>query len=324
MKTDNNILNTLKVVTLALMLSIGIGYISAAAPSSPPSCPAGWVGCDAPLNQGFATQTKSGGLLSSTIFSSPLAVFGKIGVGITEPVAELDVDGEIHATGDVCTDSSGTTVCLGGDTDEHPAIRFLASPVEYSLPWNTSGITEFTLSGGEVLDTDNAVIASVIPASDARIKFYTPDNIFVGGSGGRVGAGTALSQAGSQIIVPVRNRKIKYITYTDDGHTNAVFTVLGIVNTSSRTPVTVVCSRTPSTPTVPKNTQIVWISTVTNGAAGTTYSWKGTSRTQTSFTSSNDLHMTYTTTGVKTMTSYISSGASDRTDTCPSVTITAS
>ena len=63
------ILQSGKVIVLALMLTVGIGALRAdwSAPSSlPPACTSGSPGCDAPINVSSASQTKIGGLVIGT------------------------------------------------------------------------------------------------------------------------------------------------------------------------------------------------------------------------------------------------------------------
>ncbi|MBI3019940.1 MAG: hypothetical protein HYY60_01275 [Parcubacteria group bacterium] len=56
-------LDTIKIVVLAAMLVIGMQYVFASPPASatPPACPSGQPGCDAPVNVGGTDQSKIGG-----------------------------------------------------------------------------------------------------------------------------------------------------------------------------------------------------------------------------------------------------------------------
>ncbi len=62
MKTK--IIQNIKIITLGLIVVVGAGYVSAfTAPlDSPPNCPSGQPGCDAPINVGSLPQTKGGPL----------------------------------------------------------------------------------------------------------------------------------------------------------------------------------------------------------------------------------------------------------------------
>lgn len=67
----------------------------------------------APLNTANNSQIKKGNLAvnASSTWANGLIVFGNVGIDDTSPDSKLDVDGQIHATDDICTDSGGG-VCL--------------------------------------------------------------------------------------------------------------------------------------------------------------------------------------------------------------------
>ena len=75
----------------------------------------------APLNVGPTGQSKAGGLILNTggAVNGLIVDKGSVGIGTTNPSQKLDVAGQIHATGDICTDQGGG-VCLstggGGGT----------------------------------------------------------------------------------------------------------------------------------------------------------------------------------------------------------------
>lgn len=85
MKNKSSMIN--RIVTL-IGLTLGAFAISVfaqstwtAAPGTPPTCPTGTQGCDAPLNRGLNSQSKLGQLLINTDTTNPyaigLSVFGK-------------------------------------------------------------------------------------------------------------------------------------------------------------------------------------------------------------------------------------------------------
>lgn len=69
-----------------------------------------------PLNVGPAGQSKEGGLILNTggAVTGLIVDKGNVGIGTTEPGYELDVTGQIHATGDICADVGGK--CLSNVT----------------------------------------------------------------------------------------------------------------------------------------------------------------------------------------------------------------
>jgi hypothetical protein len=95
----NDILRTIKVVTLGLLITLGVNYLHAwTGPTEAP--PSGNV--PAPVNVGAALQTKTGGLWTSFLGSSGgLYVAQNLGIGSGAqiPAAKLDVDGTIRIRG---------------------------------------------------------------------------------------------------------------------------------------------------------------------------------------------------------------------------------
>lgn len=97
---NKNIFQPLKVITLALALSVGISYVSAwTAPTATP--PGG--NTSAPINVGSTAQTKTGGL----------NIQGNVGIGMTTPTQSLDVAGNIQSTGIYAQDVGGKSTYIG-------------------------------------------------------------------------------------------------------------------------------------------------------------------------------------------------------------------
>ncbi len=75
-------------------------------PASPPGCPAGSPGCDAPLHVGSGSQVKSGALGVGGVFQADSSAYlavsvGDVGIGTADPGYKLDVSGTGRFTGDL-------------------------------------------------------------------------------------------------------------------------------------------------------------------------------------------------------------------------------
>jgi len=113
---------TLLIALSVLFIADHIASAVFNAPSSAP--PSGNV--EVPVHTGSASQDKSGffsfegGGTRSDTFLAVLTT-GRVGIGTVTPQQKLDVTGQIHATGDICTDTGGG-VCLGSSGNQSLSI----------------------------------------------------------------------------------------------------------------------------------------------------------------------------------------------------------
>ncbi|OFZ82307.1 MAG: hypothetical protein A2583_12110 [Bdellovibrionales bacterium RIFOXYD1_FULL_53_11] len=114
-------LATLKSVALAILLTLGVSYASAAwqaAPAgTPPTCTDLTIpGCNPPINISTTFQSKAGALDVVGTLSGINAIFtGKVGIGTLSPTQKLDVAGTVKATGFQLTTGAGASKVLTSD-----------------------------------------------------------------------------------------------------------------------------------------------------------------------------------------------------------------
>src|SRR3989344_1603398 len=109
--SKKQLLDTVKIVAVGLALGVGTGYLFAwtGAPGTPPTCPSGSPGCDAPLNVSSTGQKKAGGLaMGPTAPSVPAngAILDVYGTGAFTNVLvtnTLKISGGSPAAGKVLT-----------------------------------------------------------------------------------------------------------------------------------------------------------------------------------------------------------------------------
>ncbi|MDP2655272.1 MAG: hypothetical protein Q8P17_01790 [bacterium] len=144
------------VFVLGLLLSAEAVYAAWSGPPSgtPPACPSGQPGCDAPLNISNSAQQKLGDL---TLFN--LYVGNRVGIGTVNPAGKLDVNG---------------TLCISGSC--------ISS-------WTAAGGGQWTTSGNNIYNANsgNVGIGSAVPVYKLDIVGSAWNNIqriySTGGSG---------------------------------------------------------------------------------------------------------------------------------------------
>ncbi|MFM2357579.1 MAG: hypothetical protein RJA61_316 [Candidatus Parcubacteria bacterium] len=145
------IIQGIKIVTLALMLSVGVSYVFAdwTPPlATPPGCTTGQPGCDAPIHVGSVGQTKVGNLIingqnaAGTPYANGLLVLnGRVGVGTASPDTKFTVQAAganginlAPDTGD--TQNSGRLFFSNIVSSASNAFSILASNQELQLRYN--------------------------------------------------------------------------------------------------------------------------------------------------------------------------------------------
>lgn len=171
-KSVAKVINTLKVLVLALILSVGISYVFAAgAPSAnPPTCPTSIDACNSPVHTGLTSQTKTGDLWVNGVLGANTNAFinGRLGIGLgagVVPTASLDLAGTFKYRGDPISDPAN----VPGDG------KILVSDANGSMKWKSiaAGL-EVTQSGWHWFDPNAGTISSCFSRCIIPITFTTP------------------------------------------------------------------------------------------------------------------------------------------------------
>jgi len=108
-----------------IIMSLAIGYLAVAwsdAPATPPTCPTGYPGCDAPIHVGSAGQTKAGGL----------NILGSVGIGTSDVGTKvLKAQGDVEFTGAL---SVGGTLSISGNSNICQLVSFTGSSGTTNCP----------------------------------------------------------------------------------------------------------------------------------------------------------------------------------------------
>ena len=98
----------LPVFAVLFTAAVSFGISTFAATFTEPSGTPTNSNAPTPLDTSANQNTKIGGLLLNKLGASyGLIVLGRVGIGTLTPTTKLDVAGNIHSTGDVCTDLGG-------------------------------------------------------------------------------------------------------------------------------------------------------------------------------------------------------------------------
>jgi len=96
-----DLIQVAKIAVIAFILSVGVSYVFAdwtPPQNTPPTCPTGQAGCDAPIHVGAAGQTKRGNFIieslnsAGQVLANALVILnGKVGIGVANPTTKLQV-----------------------------------------------------------------------------------------------------------------------------------------------------------------------------------------------------------------------------------------
>ena len=142
-----------------------------------------------PVDTGSSNQIKTGGLtVKSLIAEENASVKGNLGIGVTDSVKKLDVAGEIHATGDVCTDSSGGKCLSSLASSTHPSSLQAA---------------DGTPDKAVYVDNDgNVGIGTNVPSQPLEIAGTSPRILLNRASDNSGGANVWISKSRGSISIP--------------------------------------------------------------------------------------------------------------------------
>lgn len=143
-----------------------------------------------PLDTGDADQTKIGALKVKSLTTT-----GAVGVGIDAPAKPLDVLGDIHASGDVCTDAGGgkclSALTAGGNRYSMDAAD--GDPLNALSIDNDGKVGIGKTTPGYLLDVNGIVNATEIYKNGASFTIDNPWNkagTDINYTAGKVGIGT--------------------------------------------------------------------------------------------------------------------------------------
>lgn len=219
MKFINNSFQILKIVIVILIVTFALpnAFADWTAPlTTPPSCPAGDPGCDAPVNVGTVAQIKDGDLTVDA-FSALLNSYfaGKLGIGVIPTLSSpaLEVAGQVKITGG----SPGAGKVL---TSDATGLATWATP--------TGG------PGGGIVDGEN------VGAGQNVYKSKSPDNTKLQFKRLTAGAGIAINNSAD-------NTTLTISTTGGGGGGGGVTSVsgsLGIIANPTTGPVTLSADKT--------------------------------------------------------------------------------
>jgi hypothetical protein len=173
MKTK--IIQNIKSIILALILVLGVSYVSAYSTWAPPTATAPGNNIDAPINAGNVGQIKQGTLWIKGLTTSGGAAAnglivenGNVGIGATSPGSKLHVK----------SSSTGSAGAIVVDTPGQANMEFWANGVHKwglaSVPSNGLGIYNFSTSSYPFMinDSNNVGIGTTSPGQKLDVNGY--------------------------------------------------------------------------------------------------------------------------------------------------------
>ncbi len=194
---------------LALALSLNYVLAWTGPQNTPPTCPAGQVGCDAPVNIGTTAQNKNGSLtVNAFVANMNTAFLGNVGIGTVAPTAKLHIGGTPGTDGIRFPDGTLQTTAAGGASQ-----------------WTTSGSNIYYSGGnvgiGAVSPTQKLDVAGYVKGqtglcigADCQTSWPVKDFVLVRCAGvGSNGSCTPVCPSGYTLVSSIPISSYAYWTY---------------------------------------------------------------------------------------------------------------
>ncbi len=205
MKKQNQFLNSIKIIILALGLAIGVGYISA---WTGPTAVAPQGNTDAPLNVGATTQYKNGPLVLNYLGSETpgLEVMGPIQiVDLTQGAGKVLMSDAAGVSHWAATSTLGLGTVSSGSN-----FNFIANPIQISVTDGNGTITQ-DISSLVPVGTKAIILNVVAEKLSGGVQNFnvgsTVQNMYT------IFTGQGSGYFGNQVIIPISaDRKFKWLS----------------------------------------------------------------------------------------------------------------
>ncbi len=171
----------LSFLAVLVSLAFSIQYLSAwtGPQSAPPTCVAGQIGCDAPINVGSTLQSKNGGLGVQTLdVTSDANIVGQLGFNATDPAYTIDMDALAEAATNGIRFPDGTVqVSAGGGGSQTLSFDdYLHVREQQASAVNSAGVVGNGVWGTRTLNT--VVTNTISGASLATNRITLPTGTY--------------------------------------------------------------------------------------------------------------------------------------------------